>query len=307
MAVHGRGLICLALTAQRVRELGLKPMVDRNGTRHGTAFTSSIEARHGIETGISAADRARTVAVAIDAANGPDTIVTPGHMFPLIARDGGVLARAGHTEAAVDIARLAGLNASGVICEVMGDDGTMSRLDDLIRFGDRHGLKIGTIRDLIAYRRRNDHLVERIGECEFESRWGGRWKAITYRNRLDGNETLAIVKGRPDPGTSTLVRMHAIDPAADLLGATGPRGGRLERAMQIIAEAGEGVVVLLGNPAASPEPDEVRSGGELRDYGIGAQILAELGVHDMILLTNGRHAPVALAGYGLRIAEERPL
>jgi 3,4-dihydroxy 2-butanone 4-phosphate synthase/GTP cyclohydrolase II len=305
MAVHGRGLICLTLTEQRVRELGLKPMVDRNGTRHGTAFTSSIEARHGVETGISAADRARTVAVAIDAANGPETIVTPGHMFPLIAREGGVLARAGHTEAAVDIARLAGLNASGVICEVMNDDGTMARLDELIRFGERHGLKIGTIRDLIAYRRRHDHLIERVGERDFDSRWGGRWKAISFRNRLDGVETLAVVKGRLDPGTPTLVRMHSVDPLVDVLAETGPRGDMLERAMRRIAEAGEGVVVLLRDAAALP--DASKADGVFRDYGTGAQILAELGIHDMILLSNSHHAPVALAGYGLRIAEERSL
>ncbi len=173
MARYGRGLICLAMTGERIQQLGLEPMTRANGTRHGTAFTVSIEAKEGVSTGISAADRARTVAAAIDSANGPDTIVSPGHVFPLIARDGGVLVRTGHTEAAVDIARLAGLNPSGVICEIMKDDGTMARLDDLVGFAEFHNLKLGTIRDLIAYRRRYDHLVEKRTEAEFESRWGG--------------------------------------------------------------------------------------------------------------------------------------
>ncbi|MCW6530475.1 3,4-dihydroxy-2-butanone-4-phosphate synthase [Sphingomonas sp. MMSM20] len=300
MAVHGRGLICLTLTEARVRALGLAPMVRHNGTRHGTAFTASIEARHGIDTGISAADRARTVAVAIDAANGADAIVTPGHMFPLIARDGGVLVRAGHTEAAVDIARLAGLNPSGVICEVMNDDGTMARLDDLVAFGAKHGIRIGTIRDLIAYRRRHDNLVERIDEEPFDSRWGGAWKAITYRNRLDGTAILALVKGRLVSPAPTLVRMHRSDPLTDILGGTGDYADAVERAMRAIDEAEAGVLVLLDNGSRPREAD-----GELREYGIGAQVLADLGIHDIVLLTRGHRDLIGLEGYGLKIVEER--
>src|SRR5579875_2057224 len=207
MATHGRGLICLALTKQRVDQLGLDLMSRKNGTRHETAFTVSIEARDGVTTGISAADRARTIAVAIDAAKGADEIVTPGHVFPLVAREGGVLVRAGHTEAAVDVARLAGLNPSGVICEIMNEDGTMARLDDLIAFAQRHALKIGTIRDLIAYRRRHDHLVERVSEAPFQCDYGGDWKLLTYRNKIDGRLSYVLQKGHVVPGEPTLARV----------------------------------------------------------------------------------------------------
>src|ERR1044071_7801200 len=198
MARHGRGLICLALTKERVDQLALQPMSRTNGARLETAFTTSIEAREGVTTGISAADRARTISVAIDAAKGADDIVTPGHVFPLVAREGGVLVRAGHTEAAVDISRLAGLNPSGVICEIMAEDGSMARLDDLIRFGRLHNLRIGTIRDLIAYRLRKDRIVEQTAEAQFESRWGGIWTAKTFLNRASGMEQIALVKGRVD-------------------------------------------------------------------------------------------------------------
>src|SRR6185436_10728285 len=199
MATHGRGLICLALSKQRVDQLGLQLMSRDNKTRHSTAFTTSIEAREGVTTGISAADRARTVSVAIDSSNGPEHIVTPGHVFPLVARDGGVLVRAGHTEAAVDVARLAGLNPSGVICEIMNEDGTMARMDDLVSFAQFHNLKIGTIRDLIAYRRRHDHLVEKRAEAKFASDWGGDWTAMTFWNKATGSEQVALVKGKVDP------------------------------------------------------------------------------------------------------------
>src|SRR5688572_19789240 len=190
MATHGRGLICLALGPDRVEALGLQPMSRTNRTRMGTAFTTSIEAREGVTTGISAADRARTVSVAIDAAKGPDDIVSPGHVFPLVAREGGVLVRAGHTEAAVDISRLAGLNPSGVICEIMAEDGTMARMDDLVSFARLHELKIGTIRDLIAYRRKHDRMVAKSTEMTFKSRWGGEWIARTYHNKATGDETM---------------------------------------------------------------------------------------------------------------------
>lgn len=315
MARHGRGLICLALTSTRVRQLGLDLMSRSNGTRHETAFTVSIEARHGVTTGISAADRARTVAVAIDAGQGPDAIVTPGHVFPLVARDGGVLVRAGHTEAAVDVSRLAGLNPSGVICEIMGDDGTMSRLDQLIPFARQHGLKIGTIADLIAYRLRHDRLVVPTGETRFTSEWGGDWTLRAFRNGATGGEQIALTKGRVDPDKPTLVRIHVLDPLTDMLGETGPRAGLLAASMRAIAAEGAGAVVLLtrGEPDALARALARRTGETapdpeaLRDYGVGAQVLAALGIHDMVLLTNTHHTPVALEGYGLRIVGERAI
>ena len=315
MARHGRGLICLALTKKRVDELGLELMSRNNGTRYETAFTTSIEARDGVTTGISAADRARTIAVAIDASKARDEIVTPGHVFPLVARDGGVLVRTGHTEAAVDVARLAGLNPSGVICEIMNEDGTMARLDDLVAFAQLHHLRIGTIRDLIAYRRRHDHLVEKRAEARFTSRWGGDWTAITFHNKATGDESLALVKGRPSPDTPTLVRMHALAPFADIFGADGGRADLLRRSMELIGEEGAGVVVVISRPrpdrftfavrtmAGQVEPDME----ELRDYGVGAMILTELGVEEMVLLTNTHHTLVALDGYGLSIVGERRL
>src|SRR3954452_24484215 len=193
MARHGRGLICLALTRERADQLGLQPMAVTNRSRNETAFTVSIEAKEGISTGISAADRARTIAVAIDASHGPDAIVSPGHIFPLVARPGGVLIRAGHTEAAVDVARLAGLNPSGVISEIMRDDGRMPRLDDLMDFARAHGLKIGTIRDLIAYRLKKDHLVERVATCPFTGSSGAQWQAQVFRDKSSGEEQLALI------------------------------------------------------------------------------------------------------------------
>ncbi|MGR6330658.1 3,4-dihydroxy-2-butanone-4-phosphate synthase [Sphingomonas sp. XXL09] len=314
MATHGRGLICLALTKRRVEELGLSLMSRNNGTRYETAFTTSIEARDGVTTGISAADRARTIAVAIDSSKGRDEIVTPGHVFPLVARDGGVLVRTGHTEAAVDVSRLAGLNPSGVICEIMNDDGTMARLDDLVGFAQRHALKIGTIRDLIAYRRRHDHLVEKRAEAHFVSEWGGEWTAMTFWNRATGSEQIALVKGKIDPGKPTLVRMHALSPFADIFGEGGGRAELLRRSMEIIGEEGAGVVVVINRPRADQFTValQARAGTlpaedmeELRDYGVGAMILTELGVEEMELLTNTHHTLVGLDGYGLSIVGER--
>ncbi len=319
MATHGRGLICLALAQNRVEALGLQPMSRTNRSRMETAFTTSIEAREGVTTGISAADRARTISVAIDASKGADDIVTPGHVFPLVAREGGVLVRAGHTEAAVDIARLAGLNPSGVICEIMADDGSMARLDDLIRFARLHGLKIGTIRDLIAYRRRHDHLVEKRAESRFHSRWGGDWRAIGFYNKATRGETMALVKGHIDPAKPTLVRMHALSVFDDVFARDTERQGLLEGAMRIIGEEGAGVVVLINRPAPDHASSAIRAldragpvedpdmPSEQRDYGVGAQILAELGVHDMVLLTNTKHALVGLEGYDLSIVGERPI
>jgi len=321
MATHGRGLICLALTQARVDQLGLNLMSANNGTRHETAFTVSIEAREGVTTGISAADRARTVAVAIDAARGPADIVTPGHVFPLAARDGGVLVRAGHTEAAVDVARLAGLNPSGVICEIMKDDGTMARLDDLIAFAQKHKLKIGTIRDLIAYRRRNDHMIERRAEATFRSRWGGDWRTVSFFNRATQSEQIALIKGHVSPDEPTLVRMHQVSIFSDIFGEEGPRARLLARSMEIVAEEGAGIIVLINRPEKDRYSRMIRArkggdgdGGEggrmleeLRDYGAGAQILSELGVHDMILLTNSHHNLIALDGYDLAVVGERPI
>jgi 3,4-dihydroxy 2-butanone 4-phosphate synthase/GTP cyclohydrolase II len=315
MARHGRGLICLALTKERAEQLGLEPMTRTNRSRNETAFTVSIEAREGITTGISAADRARTIAVAIDASNGPDALVSPGHVFPLIARPGGVLVRAGHTEAAVDVARLAGLNPSGVICEVMREDGTMARLDDLMEFARLHGLKIGTIRDLIAYRLKKDHLVERVATCPFTASSRADWQAQVFRDKSSGEEQLALVHGTLDSSKPVLVRMHSLDLFADVLGEKGPKSDLLQNAMRMIEEEGSGVVVALHAAASGSlsrsidlragKPAEI--GDAVRGYGTGAQILAALGIHDMILLSNARHAPVGLAGYGLAIVEERPI
>ncbi|MGB3378324.1 3,4-dihydroxy-2-butanone-4-phosphate synthase [Allopontixanthobacter sediminis] len=316
MASHGRGLICLTLTKRRCDELGLELMSQNNRTRHETAFTTSIEAREGVTTGISAGDRARTVSVAIDASRGRDDIVTPGHVFPLVAREGGVLVRAGHTEAAVDISRLAGLNPSGVICEIMNEDGTMARMDDLIDFARKHDLKIGTIRDLIAYRRKHDHMVEKRAESRFVSRYGGTWNAISFHNKATGDDTLALTLGKVDPAKPTLVRMHLLNVFGDIFAEESPRTGILQKSMEIIAREGTGVIVVINRLKAGgftvvtkahkgeAEPADME---ELRDYGVGAQILAELGVHDMELLTNSHHSLVALEGYGLSIVGERPI
>ncbi|MFM5929766.1 MAG: 3,4-dihydroxy-2-butanone-4-phosphate synthase [Novosphingobium sp.] len=318
MATHGRGLICLTLTSERVEQLGLELMSRNNGTRHETAFTTSIEAREGVTTGISAADRARTISVAIDGTKGKDDIVTPGHVFPLRARPGGVLVRAGHTEAACDISRLAGLNPSGVICEIMREDGTMARLDDLVGFARLHNLKIGTIRDLIAYRRKHDRMVEKRAELPFKSRWGGDWKAVTFFNKATGDETMALVKGKIDPESPTLVRMHTLSLFSDIFGEESERANLLQRSMELISNEGTGVIVVINRPMhrlmsrTIEIKTSIRAGEdapieELRDYGVGAQILAELGVHDMVLLTNTHHSLVALEGYGLSIVGERPI
>jgi 3,4-dihydroxy 2-butanone 4-phosphate synthase/GTP cyclohydrolase II len=251
--------------------------------------------------------------VAIDASKGPEHIVTPGHVFPLVAKEGGVLIRAGHTEAAVDISRLAGLNPSGVICEIMKEDGTMARMDDLVAFAQLHGLKIGTIRDLIAYRLKKDHLVEQTAEARFESRWGGTWTVKTFLNKAVGTEQIALIKGAIDPSKPTLVRMHQLDIFSDLFAEAEARSGLLEGAMKLIAAEGSGVIVALTRPVSFATLLNFRSGKgdvemeQLRDYGGGAQILSALGIQDMVLLTNTHHTPVALGGYGLTIVGERPI
>jgi len=318
MAKFGRGLICLALTGERVNTLELPAMSRRNGSRHQTAFTISIEAREGVTTGISASDRARTISVAIDPSKGPADIASPGHVFPLEARAGGTLVRAGHTEAAVDLARIAGLNPSGVICEIMNEDGTMSRLPDLIAFAQHHGLKIGTIADLIAYRLKNDRVVERVAEMPFESRFGGDWKMCVYVNTVAYAEHIALVKGdiTADGEDPVMVRMHALNVLDDVLGdAASGKSGDLQQAMRMIADAGRGVVVLIREPYARALSDRVKTRigetpegqGELRDYGVGAQILLDLGVSEMILLSNTKRTIVGLDGYDLSVTEQRAI
>ena len=316
MATHGRGLICLALTRERTKQLGLPMMPQTHGQRLATNFTVSIEAAEGVTTGISAPDRARTVTVAIDPRSTEEDIVTPGHIFPLAARDGGVLVRAGHTEAGVDLARLAGLNPSAVICEIMNDDGTMSRLPDLVGFAQYHGLKIGAIADLIAYRRRNDRIVERLMDHKFNSRYGGEFNWTIYHNTVEYAEHLAIVKGEINPDEPVLVRMHAFSIGTDALGSLdAPDAGVLQKSMEMIGEAGKGVIVLIRDTspnALSERIKRVKSApgspvNELRDYGVGAQILADLGVRDIILLSNSQRSIVGLEGFGLRLVETRPV
>ena len=308
MATHGRGLICLALPGERLDALGLPLMAASNSSRHETAFTVSIEAREGVTTGISAHDRARTVAVAIDPRSGPQDIATPGHVFPLRAREGGVLVRAGHTEAAVDIARLAGLNPSGVICEVMNEDGTMARLPDLVAFAQRHALKIGTISDLIAYRRRHDNLVRETAVSTVSSEYGGAWQMRVFTDTAGGGEHIVLSKGDLAAPEPVLVRMHAMNPLEDMLGIHPGRSHQLRDAMLAIAAEGRGVVVLLRDMGAKVEIGDHVSPHRLRQYGIGAQILNALGLRELVLLTNSPSPrPVGLEGYGLSIAGVRPI
>ena len=312
MARQCRGLICLALTQHRVEQLGLPLMSQANGTRHQTAFTVSIEAKTGVTTGISAHDRARTVAVAINPDCGRDDIVTPGHVFPLAAREGGALVRAGHTEAAVDFARMAGLNPSAVICEIMNDDGTMSRLPELIAFAQRHNYKLGTIADLIAYRRRTERLVKRVQEATLAHEIGGDWRALVYANTVEYAEHLVLVKGDVASGGPVPVRMHAVDIVDDIVG--GKSQAALHAAMRIIAAEGRGVAVLLREARATKLSERVagleanaRPASELRDYGIGAQILLDLGVKDMVLLSNTHRTIIGIEGYGLNIVAQKHL
>jgi 3,4-dihydroxy 2-butanone 4-phosphate synthase / GTP cyclohydrolase II len=312
MAKHARGLICLALARPRVEALGLPLMAQSNGTRHQTAFTVSIEARDGVTTGISAADRARTIAVAINPELGREHIVTPGHVFPLVARDGGTLVRAGHTEAAVDFARLAGLNPAGVICEIMNDDGTMARMPDLVAFAQRHALKLGTIADLIGHRRRTERLVRRVEEGRVAQAVGGEWRVVVYADTLEGGEHLALIKGDLSDPAPALVRMHALNILNDMVGGRGST--ELHGAMRMIAEEGRGVVVLLRDWRHDGMSQQIRSGREkranapeLRDYGIGAQILADLGLRSIIRLSNHPRPVVGLEGYGLSVEETRPI
>lgn len=313
MAKEGRGLICLAMDSAMIDRLHL-PLMGQQQSRMGTAFTVSIEAREGITTGISAADRARTIQAAIAPNAKPEDIVTPGHIFPLRARDGGVLVRAGHTEAAVDIARMAGLSPAGVICEVMKDDGTMARLNDLLSFADKHKLKIGTIADLIAYRRRTEKIVEKVLETDFTSHAGGQFRMHVYANRLDGVEHIALVKGAVPHDAPVLVRMHAVNILQDLLGAGG-QNSLLNQAIKQIDDEGTGVLVLIREPGKTTISEAIKQNnatsgsksGAIREYGVGAQILLDLGVRQMILLTNNPKSVAGLDGYGLHIVGHRPV
>ncbi len=309
MAKHGRGLICLTLTESRVSELELPLMSSNNESRHKTAFTVSIEARDGISTGISAFDRAKTVSDAIDPKKGKDSIVSPGHIFPLKAQNGGVLVRAGHTEAAVDIARLAELNPSGVICEIMNDDGSMARMPDLVKFAQEHKMKIATIADLIEYRRQNEKLIEVVSRQKFVSKSAGEFDVTIYKSKIDGVEHIALVKGKIDGEAPTLVRMHHLNIVSDCLDeAQNPRTGLLLKAMSKISQAKSGVLVLIRQPNESvlhllgegknlPKNKEK----ELRNYGTGAQILSDLGIKNMTLLTNSKKSVIGLDGYGIKI------
>ncbi|RIJ28162.1 3,4-dihydroxy-2-butanone-4-phosphate synthase [Henriciella mobilis] len=311
MAKFGRGLICLAMTRERAKTLNLDMMARDNRESMQTAFTVSIEAKDGVTTGISAADRSRTVAVAIDPTKDYDDIVSPGHVFPLVARDGGTLVRAGHTEAAVDISRLAGLYPAGVICEIMNDDGTMARLPELVSFAQLHGLKIGTIADLIAWRRKNDRYLERRVEAPLDSEYGDGFKSVVFRNALDNSEHIAIVHGTISSDETVLVRVHRTDVLADILGEKGPRANLVEKAMNAIAQSEKaGVVVFVNtmrpNSLAARLGLKTSDGDDshqpLREYGVGAQILRELGVRRMIFLSDTQPTRVAgLEGYGISI------
>ncbi|MTH63594.1 3,4-dihydroxy-2-butanone-4-phosphate synthase [Paracoccus shanxieyensis] len=308
MVTHGRGLVCLSMPGERLDALGLPLMSPKNSSRHETAFTMSIEAREGVTTGISAHDRAHTIAVAIDPTKGAADIATPGHVFPLRAREGGVLVRAGHTEAAVDISRLAGLNPAGVICEIMNDDGTMARLPDLVAFAQKHGLKIGTISDLIAYRRRHDNLIAERAQRAVRSVHGGDWMMRVFADETSGAEHVVLTKGDLTDKQPVLVRMHALDPLHDVLGIGREDAGDLSAAMELIAAEGRGVVVLFRDVETKlPVQGEV-SPHTLRQYGLGAQILSTLGLSELVLLTNS--APVKIVGldaYGLSIHSTRSI
>ena len=320
MAKHGRGLVCLSITQQRADQLRLEHMARQNEARNRTAFTVSIEAREGIATGISAHDRARTIATAIDPTKDHHDIVSPGHVFPLIAREGGVLVRAGHTEASVDLARLAGLYPAGVICEIMNDDGTMARIPDLVAFAQRHGLKIGTIEDLIGYRVRHDRIVKPVAKTAVESTHGGSFDLHVYETTVEPVEHLALVKGDLGAPGPVLVRVHAVNALTDLLGvgARGARGSLIEKTMQVIAEEGRGVIVLIRDLRPKSVSDWITQSAQrkrgtkraeerrLVEIGIGSQILRDLGVTDMVLLSNSPPSRyVGLEAFGLRIVGQR--
>jgi len=327
MATHGRGLICLCLTPERCDELGLPPMTYNNETPYGTAFTISIEAREGVTTGISAADRARTVQVAIDPSKGPNDLVRPGHVFPLRARPGGVLQRTGQTEAAVDLARLAGLNPSGVICEVMNDDGTMARVPDLVPYCRRHGIRMITVADLIEYRRRTEKLVERVTSVRLPTAFG-EYTAVAFREKLTGKTHVALVLGDVDRAANVLVRVHSECLTGDVFHSLRcDCGEQLERALAQIAAEGMGVLLYMAqegrgigllNKLKAYElqengMDTVEANLELgfpadaREYGIGSQILHDLGLTTIRILTNNPRKIAGIEAFGLKVVEQVPI
>src|SRR4051812_44808354 len=327
MATHGRGLVCLALTGERCDELGLDLMAAKNETAFETAFTVAIEAREGVTTGISAADRARTIQVAIDPRSGPRDIVQPGHVFPLKAKAGGVLERTGQTEAAVDLSRLAGLNPSGVICEIMNEDGTMARVPDLQRYCERHGLKMITVADLIAYRRRHDKLVERVVETSLPTDYGD-FTAVGFRSLVDDKHHVAMVKGEVDGMDDVLVRVHSECLTGDVFHSQRcDCGQQLEDALSQIEEEGRGVLLYLAQEGRGigllnklrayklqeqgldtvDANLELGLPADLRDYGIGAQILVDLGLTSIRILTNNPKKIIGLEGYGLRVSDQIPI
>ncbi len=308
MAKFGRGLICLAVEQARAEALGLRNMSAENRSRFETAFTQSIEARDGVTTGISAGDRSRTIQVAIDPESLEHDIVSPGHMFPIIAKDGGVLVRTGHTEASVDISRMAGLNPSAVICEIMNDDGTMARLPDLVKFAQFHGLKIGTIEDLVAYRMDKDHFVKHVASSSFTSQIGDDFNIHVYRNYLDNLEHVALSKGTPSDDKESLVRVHKIDFAGDILHENSSRAGLIWHAMRQLAENdGHAVLVLIREGSIDTLLERLgansrvvdRKQQNIREYGVGAQILVHQGVKKMRLITNTMPKLIGLEAYNI--------
>tara|TARA_B100000579_G_scaffold331832_1_gene282053 strand:+ start:380 stop:1483 length:1104 start_codon:yes stop_codon:yes gene_type:complete len=313
MAKYGRGLICLSLTKERINELNLPLMNPSNEKNDLTAFTISIEAKEGITTGISAADRAHTISVAINNNRKKTDIVSPGHVFPLMAWDGGVLERAGHTEAAVDISKIAGLNPSGVICEIMNDDGTMSRLPELIDFSKKHSIKIGTVSDLIKYRLNNSKIIEQTSERDFQSEMGNNFKLKVFKNTLSGEKHYALVKNLTKNSTPKYVRMHKLDITKDIFEEKNIFGDEISKSFKIIEEKGSGAIVLI-NSDMSPKIQKIfkrrdleESKLELREYGVGAQILLELGLHKIILLSNNSKKIVALDGFNLEIVSQEKI
>ena len=313
MAKYGRGLICLALSGKRIEELNLPLMPQHNTQRRKTAFTISIEAKKGISTGISASDRSKTIKVAINKRTSSKDISTPGHIFPLRAQEGGVLIRAGHTEAAVDIASLAKLNPSGVICEIMNDDGTMARRDDLFKFSKKHRLKVATISDLISYRRKKEKIIERTLKTKIKSKHGGNFNLIVYKNKIVPAEHIALVKGKINPKKPVLVRVHALNFLTDILGTSSFIDNQIKKSMQMISKKKNGVIVIIREPRSWTLSQRIKSNTDekknlqLRDYGVGAQILIDLGIKKMILISNSKKTIVGLEGYGLKVINTIPI